>query len=186
MTEQTETEAKKPPSLWQQIPEVWKAIGVILAIGGTAIGGYATLRDQRDALQQVDSGFDTRIKALEEARGQVPQDLSALETRLGNRIDSLGAAMIRAEDLDAYVINEALDRESCRLAMRAQMHEYRALETAYDELLESIRIAGEAFSNRTDLKAAEEQQRDRLITLQGNSRARNSTSSASFCASRSA
>ena len=119
-------------SWWNQIPDVWKATGVILGIGGTAIAGYAVLDDFRDGLEE--------------------------------RIYKIEQTMVKSEDLGAYVGSETLKLESCIQRMRGQMHEYRALEKAYEELLQAIKLEEDVFLNRP-LSVVEKERRDRIIEL---------------------
>ncbi len=169
-------EAKKA-SVWSKVPDTWKAIGVVLAIAGTAIGGYATIRDAQDAFKAADGALSKRIDTnksegektvglIASTETKLAKRIADLEAALGRRFDDVEEDMVRAEDLKGFVAETTLSTKECILTARAQIHEYQALAKAYNELLESIRIGLEAFSNRSDLTRADEEQKIRLARLE--------------------
>ena len=126
-------------SFWKKLPDMWKFVTVVIAIGGTAIAGYRLLDDKYDELIEADRKLQTRLEAIE-------------------------SSMIRSGDLDDLVANATLRTETCILVLRARMHEYRATTKAYEEILQAMDLANLAFVNR-DLSAAQERQLDSLLEL---------------------
>lgn len=126
-------------SFWSRVPDYWKFITLLIAIGGTAVAGYAKVDEIRDALFAADADITKRL-------------------------DSLSSAMVRRSDLDGFILVDRLNEENCRQTLLAQKHEFKALVTAYDELIEAMRLAESSFANR-ELADPEMRQFQAVITL---------------------
>jgi hypothetical protein len=139
-------QSEKIGSFWRRVPEYWKFLTLLVAIGGTAIAGYAKLDDIRDQLFQADD-------------------------KINARIDELAADMVRPGDLGGFIEEDKLLIENCRQSLRSQRHEYRALVIAYSELEQAMQLAENAFANR-ELTGPEERQLEAVIVLRGGYQAR--------------
>ncbi len=129
-------------SFWKRLPELWKFVTLLLAIGGTAIAGY----------QVWDNAYD---------------DLKAKDAALLARLDRLEGEMVRSSDLTDFVGSAKLRLETCILVLRAEMHEYRALRQAYEDLLAGMDLAQASFLVREPLSPGEERQLTRIAELRG-------------------
>lgn len=129
------------PPFWSRLPDMWKFVTVLIAIGATAIGGYRWVDDTVDGLQD---------------------DIRTLESSLDSRIDEIEAGMVLPSALDGLVSADTLQKETCNLNLQLQLLEFRALSRAYGELFQMMNAAADLYRGR-DLSTLEEQQLAEIV-----------------------